>query len=219
MNSEERPSKRDAFLAFYGDGWVSVHLDARRLGVKVPPEFLDNRHLVLQYGRDMPVAIPDLLVDDDGIFATLSFSRTPHETFIPWSAVYIVACTDGRGILYYEDVPEDVSLVARAVDPETGEPVEEPEDGQGGAASAAGARTSIEVTSALPMAAGAERKTGGVMAPLRRERFLKSVPAEPEGKDDGEDAARDPSESAETAALAAAEAPRRRKRPQLKLVK
>ena len=67
----------------------------------------------------MPIPIPDLVVGDEGISATLSFSRTPHQTFIPWSAIYIVSCTDGRGILYYEDVPEDVS-VARARRP-TGE--------------------------------------------------------------------------------------------------
>ena len=206
MNPEERPSKRDAFLAFYAEGWVSVHIDARRDGVKVPPDFTDNRHLVLQYGRDMPVAIPDLSVDDDGIRATLSFSRSPHTTFIPWSAVYIVACTDGRGILYYEDVPEDVSLVARAVDPETGEPIENGEDGDHGG-------SNLEVDdgdlSTLPMAAGAERK--GVVAPLRRERLLKSVPASPASDED--------TAPPEVDAAAQADAPRRRKRPQLKLVK
>jgi stringent starvation protein B len=207
MTSEERPSKRDAFLAFYGEGWVSVHLDARRLGVKVPGEFGDNRHLVLQYGRDMPVAIPDLSVDDDGIRATLSFSRTPHATFIPWTAVYIVACTDGRGILYYEDVPEDVSLVARAVDPETGEPIDDDEPAGAGAG---------EEVSALPLAAGAERKSG-VMTPVRRERILKSVPAEPDA-DEAEGEAEDTSKDGDKDA-ALAEAPRRRRRPQLKLVK
>ncbi|HEY0712491.1 MAG TPA: ClpXP protease specificity-enhancing factor SspB, partial [Polyangia bacterium] len=182
-------------------GWVSVHLDARREGVKVPADFNDNRHLVLQYGRDMPVAIPDLTVDDDGIRATLSFSRTPHSTFIPWNAVYIVACTDGRGILYYEDVPEDVSLVARAVDPETGEPIE---TGDAGPTDSIGEDDDLAT---LPLAAGAERKSAPV-APLRRERLLKSVPA---SEDDQEGATVD--------AAAQADSPRRRKRPQLKLVK
>lgn len=211
MNPEERPSKRDAFLAFYAEGWVSVHLDARRDGVKVPPDFTDNRHLVLQYGRDMPVAIPDLSVDDDGIRATLSFARMPHTTFIPWNAVYIVACTDGRGILYYEDVPEDVSLVARAVDPETGEPIEG-DDGAGDPSKGPG-RTRLEVETdsdiaSLPLAAGAERKA--TVAPLRRERFLKSVPAS-EGANEGP--------AGEIDAAAQADSPRKRKRPQLKLVK
>src|SRR3954469_2823672 len=111
MNSGERPSKRDAFVAFLREGWVSLHLDARRSGVVVPPSFGTEPHLVLQYGRNMPIPIPDLEVTDDGVTATLSFSRAPHRTHVPWSSVYVVACTDGRGILYYEDVPQEVSLM------------------------------------------------------------------------------------------------------------
>src|SRR6185369_3000537 len=111
MNPDERPSKRDAFAAFLREGWVSLHLDARRPGVTVPPAFAAEPHLVLQYGRNMPIPIPDLEVTDEGVSATLSFSRAPHRTHVPWSAVYVVACTDGRGILYYEDVPQEVSLM------------------------------------------------------------------------------------------------------------
>src|SRR3954447_7873242 len=111
MNPDERPSKRDAFTAFLREGWVSLHLDARRAGVVVPPSFGSEPHLVLQYGRNMPIPIPDLEGTDEGVRATLSFSRAPHRTAVPWSAVYVVACTDGRGILYYEDVPQEVSLM------------------------------------------------------------------------------------------------------------
>src|SRR5262245_27165158 len=123
MTAEERPPKVDAFRAFLAEGWVSVHLDARRSGVQVPSELADNRHLVLQYGRNMPIPLPELEVTESGVTATLSFARMPHKTFIPWSAIYIVACTDGRGVLYYEDVPEDVSLVARPLDGQSGEAV------------------------------------------------------------------------------------------------
>ena len=112
MNPDERPSKRDAFIAFLREGWVSLHLDARRPGVVVPPAFASEPHLVLQYGRNMPIPIPDLDVSEQGVSATLSFSRAPHRTHVPWSAVYVVACTDGRGILYFEDVPQEVSLMA-----------------------------------------------------------------------------------------------------------
>jgi hypothetical protein len=69
-------------------------------------------HLVLQYGHDLPIPIPDLEIDAYGVRATLSFSRTPQLTVVPWSAVYVVACDDGRGVLYQEDVPEDVSIIA-----------------------------------------------------------------------------------------------------------
>jgi stringent starvation protein B len=123
MNPDERPSKREAFLAFLREGWVSLHLDARRPGVTVPPGFANEPHLVLQYGRNMPIPIPDLDVSEQGVSATLSFSRSPFQTHVPWSAVYVVACTDGRGILYYEDVPEEVSL---STAPATPRPLTEP---------------------------------------------------------------------------------------------
>jgi stringent starvation protein B len=112
---EDRPSKQVAFRAFLQEGFVSIHLDARRPGVVVPPEFAGSPHLVLQYGLAMPIPIPDLEVTETGISATLSFARQPQKTVVPWGAIYIVACEDGRGVLYYEDVPEEVSLVARPV--------------------------------------------------------------------------------------------------------
>jgi stringent starvation protein B len=112
MSAPERPSKQDAFLALLREGWTSLHLDARRPGVIVPAHLRGEAHLVLQYGHDLPISIPDLEVDDYGVRATLSFSRAPNLTVVPWSAVYVVACDDGRGVLYQEDVPEDVSIVA-----------------------------------------------------------------------------------------------------------
>jgi len=112
MAAPERPSKQDAFLALLREGWTSLHLDARRPGVIVPTHLRGEAHLVLQYGHDLPISIPDLEVDDYGVRATLSFSRNPQLTVVPWSAVYVVACDDGRGVLYQEDVPEDVSIVA-----------------------------------------------------------------------------------------------------------
>jgi len=112
MSSPERPSKRQAFLALLREGWTSLHLDARRSGVVVPQSLRGEAHLVLQYGHDLPIPIPDLEVDEYGVRATLSFSRTAHLTVVPWSAVYVVACDDGRGVLYAEDVPPDVALIA-----------------------------------------------------------------------------------------------------------
>jgi stringent starvation protein B len=112
MAAPERPSKQDAFLALLREGWTSLHLDARRPGVIVPAHLRGEAHLVLQYGHDLPISIPDLEVDDYGVRATLSFSRTPQLTVVPWSAIYVVACDDGRGVLYQEDVPDDVSIVA-----------------------------------------------------------------------------------------------------------
>jgi stringent starvation protein B len=114
MGLPDRPSKHEAFLALLREGWTSLHLDARRAGVVVPAHLQGEGHLVLQYGHDLPIAIPDLQIDELGVTATLSFARTPSHTIVPWSAVYVVASDDGRGVLYEEDVPSDVSVIARA---------------------------------------------------------------------------------------------------------
>jgi len=167
MSNPERPPKPQAFLALLKEGWTSLHLDARRPGVIVPEGFRGEAHLVLQYGHDLPIPIPDLDVDEYGVRATLSFSRLPQLTMIPWSAVYAVVSTDGRGVLYEEDVPGDVSVMATS---ETAEaPPEEMAAAEGG----------------MPRAA----------------RALRSIPAHPD-TDLGEPLA-----------------VRRRKRPQLRLVK
>jgi hypothetical protein len=58
----------------------------------------------------MPIPITDLEVTDAGVSATLSFARIPHRTYVPWSAVYAVSCTNGCGVLYREDIPTDVAV-------------------------------------------------------------------------------------------------------------
>lgn len=180
MSSSERPSKQQAFLALLREGWTSLHLDARRVGVVVPDSLRREPHLVLQYGHDLPIPIPDLEIDDYGVRATLSFSRTAHRTVVPWSAVYVVACDDGRGILYSEDVPQDVAVIAARSASDAPPP-------ELGAEAEAEAEIEAEEMAAMP-------------AP--RPSLLRSVPA---------DAAPD-----YTAPMAAA---RRRRRPQLRLVK
>lgn len=176
MRSPERPSKQDAFLALLREGWTSLHLDARRPGVVVPAHLRNEAHLVLQYGHDLPIPIPDLEVDEYGVRATLSFSKTPQRTVVPWSAVYVVACDDGRGVLYHEDVPEDVSIVA---------------------ARASGVGDDLGDLDSVPDEIAA--RVNGPTAPIT-ERTLRSIPADPEAS---------PTESAT----------RRRRKPQLRVVK
>jgi len=155
-------------------------MDARRPGVVVPDSLRGEPHLVLQYGHDLPIPIPDLEIDDYGVRATLSFSRTAHRTVVPWSAVYVVACDDGRGILYSEDVPQDVAVIAARSATDAPPPELDAQ---------ADAEAEIEAEEMAAM-------------PAPRPSLLRSVPA---------DAAPD-----YTAPLAAA---RRRRRPQLRLVK
>src|SRR3954453_20887703 len=111
MAAPERPSKQDAFLALLREGWTSLHLDARRPGVIVPAHLRGEAHLVLQYGHDLPISIPDLEIDDYGLRAPRSSAGAPQLTVVRWSAVYLVACNHGRGLAKQEGRPEDVSIM------------------------------------------------------------------------------------------------------------
>ena len=113
-------------LALLERAEARVHLDARRDGVRLPARFLLEAHLRLDYGYGFAPPIPDLTIDDDGIHATLSFSRVPFATFIPWTAVYVIADFEGNGAVWQDDIPSDL-------------PVEKsPPDGGGGLSSVEG---------------------------------------------------------------------------------
>jgi hypothetical protein len=77
---------KDAFEHLLCRGGVAIAVDARQPGV-VLPEHLLGIDVVLNYELDPPVPIPDLEATAEGIRATLSFSRTPFATFVPWGAV------------------------------------------------------------------------------------------------------------------------------------
>ena len=193
----ERPPKQQAFLALLKEGSTSLHLDARRPGVVVPAAFRQEAHLMLQYGYDLAISIPDLEVDEYGVRATLSFSRTPHLTVIPWSAVYAIASVDGRGVLYPEDVPGDVSVMSQS------------DQGEPGEAAEASQPVSAEVAAMGGKMGGDKNGAGtGDGVPEARIRRLRSIPAHPE--------AAHPEAELAQAELAGV---RRRRRPQLRLVK
>jgi hypothetical protein len=65
---------------------VFVALDGGAPGVVLPEHLLGDQ-VVLDYNLNATIPIPDLEATDDGIRATLSFSREPFTTFVPWSAV------------------------------------------------------------------------------------------------------------------------------------
>lgn len=105
-------------LALLERSEARVHLDARRPGVVLPGALLADGHVRLDYGYKLSPPIPDLTIDDDGIRATLSFSRMPCPTFVPWPAVYLIADFDGNGAVWQEDIPADLL--------EEGSPMEPP---------------------------------------------------------------------------------------------
>lgn len=87
-----------------------VYLDPRRDGVVLPATLRGSPYVVLHYGLHLIVPIPDLVVDDRGISATLSFSRTPLATHVPWSAVFAIGeeAEEGDVYLWQVDAPPDL---------------------------------------------------------------------------------------------------------------
>lgn len=103
------PPKKDVALALLERSTVFIHLDPRLDTVRVPPRFKRQPQLVLQIGFNMPIPIPDLDLNDDGVTCTLSFSATPHFCSVPWRAVFALVGDDGRGMVWPEDVPSEVA--------------------------------------------------------------------------------------------------------------
>jgi stringent starvation protein B len=107
------PPKKDVCHALLHGDSVFVHLDPRRDGVVVPKHFVHQPQLVLQIGLNMPRPIVDLEVDDDGISCTLSFSGTPFWCRMPWASVFALVGSDGRSMVWPDDVPSEVAAAAR----------------------------------------------------------------------------------------------------------
>lgn len=103
------PPKKEVAEALLEGSSLFVHLDPRRSGVLVPKWFTGQPQLVLQVGLNMAIPIPDLKVDDVGVSCTLSFSRAPFWCRLPWSAIYALVGEDGRGMVWPDDVPQEVA--------------------------------------------------------------------------------------------------------------
>lgn len=57
----------------------------------------------------MPVPIPDLRVDEEGIFGTLSFKGVPFSCFVPWGAVFALVGDDAKGMVWSREMPEEIA--------------------------------------------------------------------------------------------------------------
>ncbi|MGD8860889.1 MAG: ClpXP protease specificity-enhancing factor SspB [Myxococcales bacterium] len=103
------PNKKDVARALLLKGSLFVHLDPRAEGVVVPPWLKNQPQLVLQVGLDLAVPIPDLRVDDGGVYGTLSFSRQPFTCVVPWDAVFAAVGDDGRGMVWPDSMPKEIA--------------------------------------------------------------------------------------------------------------
>src|SRR5258706_5870831 len=100
-------SNRDAVLALLDRGMVMMHLDARRDGVSVPSYLAREAHLRLNLSYRF--LLDDLVIDEAGVQATLSFRGEPHHCKVPWSALFAVtrSSTD-EGWLWPNDLPPEL---------------------------------------------------------------------------------------------------------------
>jgi len=103
------PPKLDVARYLLAQGSLFVHLDPRMDTVAVPQWYRSEPQLVLQIGFDMPVPIRDLEVDAEGVYGTLSFNRTPFTCQIPWDAVFALAGDDGRGMVWPDSMPQEIT--------------------------------------------------------------------------------------------------------------
>lgn len=84
-SSELNVKKRQIFTTWLSQGTVSVLLDARAEGVKVPPAFAGHSELILNFSYDFHV--PDFNFNDVAVWATLSFDDGEYFCMVPWPSV------------------------------------------------------------------------------------------------------------------------------------
>ena len=57
----------------------------------------------------LQLPIRDLQVNEDGIYGTLSFNRSPFTCEVQWDAVFALAGDDGRGMVWPDSMPHEIS--------------------------------------------------------------------------------------------------------------
>jgi hypothetical protein len=110
VTSPNAPDKKTIAEFILGRSPLYVHFDPRRTGVIAPAHLCHDAHLTLQFGYNMPIAIPDMAVNDDGIEGTLSFGSTcgMYYCAVPWGAVFTLADVDYQGISWPDSMPADL---------------------------------------------------------------------------------------------------------------
>ena len=105
---DRTPEKKQHLLSALDRGMAMVHLDARRPGVVVPPEFRSESHLRLNLSyRFQP---SDLSVGEWGLRSTLSFSGSRFTVAIPWSAVFAITSHCSHEFwMFPDDMPPELT--------------------------------------------------------------------------------------------------------------
>lgn len=109
---------------------VFIHLNGKynKSGLlRLPLKLHQNEQVVLQIGKNMSVPIPDLIVDEYGICATLSFNGRPFKIDVPWDAIYGIVDETGYGKTWQNHMPKSVIEHMQKAKEEIASLSEEPE--------------------------------------------------------------------------------------------
>ncbi len=90
---------------------VRIYLDGRQPDVKLPDgPWRKEPYVILELGLDLPVPIPDLKINDYGVFASLSFGGKSSRCFIPWGRLFSIQDkASGQGVLWKDGLPPELS--------------------------------------------------------------------------------------------------------------
>lgn len=97
------PPKPTVARSLLAEGGMFVHLDPRCPGVVVPRWLTQQPQLILHVDARLST------LDDGGLRTTLTSRRTTAACTIPWSAVYALIGERGRGLIWPDDVPVEVT--------------------------------------------------------------------------------------------------------------
>jgi stringent starvation protein B len=193
-DAKQPPRKKEILLAALGEGMVMLHLDGRNAEVMIPDYLRKDAHVRLDLSYEF--RLPDLVIDDWGVKATLSFRRTPFSCAVPWTALFAMTFyATEQGVVFTEDLP-----------PELREPFQRAEEAARAAGRLQPSEAELDATPWKPAKKDAKRRRG-----------LTSVPEEtPAAASSGADG---PTEVPDSAAAETPPPPPDRPRPALRLVK
>ena len=97
--------KLPTFATCLEEGDVVVVYVIPSKSLKLPPGLLYPA--LLEYGLNMPNPIDNLHWTEEGIYATLSFNQTPHETFVPWDSVVGIGPKEGDFMVTWQQPEND----------------------------------------------------------------------------------------------------------------
>ena len=108
----ENKNKYDLLIQLLSEGDAMVCLDARIPNVDVPISHKDNSALSLVFNLNFRRPFD---IQEDGIYATLSFGGRPHKCVIPFEAIWAIHNPENKmGQVWEESFPQDLPLKLEA---------------------------------------------------------------------------------------------------------